>query len=103
MKRLRVMGWRAFGLLLATAAPFSGACAEMVTPKPVVPGPPGPSSPTATQPPEIKAKPPADGVIKPPGDISRMPVIKPSVPSRMPVIPPSGGSQTPGAIKVVPK
>jgi hypothetical protein len=69
----------------------------------MMPGQLGPAGPTATQPPEILAKPPSNGVIKPPADISRMPVIKPNIPSRMPVIPPSGGVQQPGTVKVVPK
>lgn len=90
-------------LMVACAAmPEHAARAETVT-KPVMPGALGPADPMATQPPQIQAKPPSNGVIKPPDDISRMPVIKPQIPSRMPVIPPSGGAQPPGAATVVPK
>jgi hypothetical protein len=45
--------------------------------------------------------PSSSGVITPPGDISRMPVIKPHVLSRMPVIPPAGSPG--GNQQVVPK
>lgn len=94
------------GLSLLAAAcialPGSMAGAETVT-KPLLPGEMRPADPTATQPPEIQPKTPNQGVIKPPGDISRMPVIKPNVPSRMPVIPPSRDCQPPDATRVVPK
>jgi len=98
------MGWGALGLLLAACAALPGGAARAGTvTQPVMPGQLGPANPTATQPPEIQANPPINGVITPPEDISRMPVIKPKVPSRMPVIPPGGGTQPPGAVKVVPK
>lgn len=98
------MGLRALAVVVAACAavPGGAAQAETVT-KPVIPGLLGPSDPTATQPPETQAKPPINGVIKPPGNISRMPVIKPQMPSRMPVIPPSGGAAQPGGTTVVPK
>lgn len=96
----------AYIVYLAAGLTSVGGAAQadtLTTPKTVVPGPPGPAGPSATQPPEIQAKPPSNGVIKPPGDISRMPVIKPKMPSRMPVIPPTGADQGKGGIKVVPK
>jgi len=86
--------------------PIAAARAEagvLTTPESTTPGPPGPAGPSDTQPPEIQAKPAVNGVIKPPGNISRMPVIKPTVPSRMPVIPPTGEASPSNGTKVLPK
>ncbi len=92
-------------LLLAvpmmTGLPLA-AEAQTVNPyKPFVTRPPGPQDPSVINPADPGIQGNSTGVIAPPPNVSRMPVIRPTTPSRMPVIPPAG---TPGGNpSVVPK
>jgi hypothetical protein len=78
------------------------ASAQSVDPyKPLVTARPGQQDPSRINPRDPGTQGNTTGVIVPPPGISRMLVIKPTMPSRMPVIPPPG---TPGGNPmVVPK
>lgn len=90
--------------LVAMSALPATVIAAPVTVSPHEPGTAGPLLPDPGAnpgPPEIRNQSPHNGVITPPGNISRMPVIHPTMPSNTPVIPPAG---TPGGNQtVIPK
>jgi hypothetical protein len=96
MKMMRSL--TAGALLLAGAALVAlppGAVAQTVNPyKPFVTRPPAPQDPAMINPAEPGIQGNSTGIIAPPPDVSRMPVIHPTTPSRMPVIAPPG---SPGA------
>ncbi len=80
----------------------SGAVAQTVNPyKPFVTRPPAPQDPAMINPAEPGIQGNSTGVIAPPPNVSRMPVIHPTTPSRMPVIAPPGSPG--GNPTVIPK